>query len=219
LAADTEKRVESFGELVDDRARQTPTAARARSVRGKEERRPGVGPPSKCIITIDHEGKILEFNPAAEATFGYRARRCSQEMAELISRRPAGQHHRGLDRYLETRRGRVCESGSSLRGYVRTVYEFPVELTVTPITVAGLPMFTLRARHHHRKRGEQERARLLTGERAARARRRGQASGLKTSRGNRPPTPVATLVAQGARARTVCSTPSETRSRRCSPSR
>ena len=25
-----------------------------------------------CIITIDHEGSITEFNPAAERTFGYR---------------------------------------------------------------------------------------------------------------------------------------------------
>ena len=25
-----------------------------------------------CIVTIDHEGRITEFNPAAEHTFGYR---------------------------------------------------------------------------------------------------------------------------------------------------
>ena len=25
-----------------------------------------------CIISIDHEGQVLEFNPAAERTFGYR---------------------------------------------------------------------------------------------------------------------------------------------------
>jgi GAF domain-containing protein len=29
-----------------------------------------------CIVTIDHEGCITEFNPAAELTFGYRRTRC-----------------------------------------------------------------------------------------------------------------------------------------------
>ena len=28
-----------------------------------------------CVITMNHEGRIVEFNPAAEATFGYRPRR------------------------------------------------------------------------------------------------------------------------------------------------
>ena len=28
-----------------------------------------------CIITMDHESRILEFNPAAKETFGYLSRR------------------------------------------------------------------------------------------------------------------------------------------------
>src|SRR5712691_9783175 len=38
-----------------------------------------------CIITIDHNGLILEFNPAAEATFGYASEAVlGKPMAELI---------------------------------------------------------------------------------------------------------------------------------------
>ena len=40
-----------------------------------------------CIITMDHEGKVVEFNPAAEKTFGYsRAEVDGQELA------PANRH-------------------------------------------------------------------------------------------------------------------------------
>ncbi|MBC7856473.1 MAG: PAS domain S-box protein, partial [Pirellulaceae bacterium] len=38
-----------------------------------------------CIITMDHEGKVVEFNPAAEKTFGYRgADVIGQELGDLI---------------------------------------------------------------------------------------------------------------------------------------
>ncbi|HEV8419864.1 MAG TPA: PAS domain S-box protein, partial [Actinomycetota bacterium] len=55
-----------------------------------------------CIITIDHEGKVLEFNPAAEQTFGYqRDETIGKEMAELIV--PPGlreRHRSGLAHFL-----------------------------------------------------------------------------------------------------------------------
>src|SRR2546428_10790564 len=38
-----------------------------------------------CIITIDHEGRVVEFNPAAERTFGYTsAQALGREPAQLI---------------------------------------------------------------------------------------------------------------------------------------
>ena len=39
-----------------------------------------------CIVTIDHEGRITEFNPAAERTFGYRR-------DEAVGRAPGRYHH------------------------------------------------------------------------------------------------------------------------------
>src|SRR5207244_5340497 len=38
-----------------------------------------------CIISMDHAGRIIEFNPAADRTFGYtRAEAIGREFAELL---------------------------------------------------------------------------------------------------------------------------------------
>jgi PAS domain S-box-containing protein len=39
-----------------------------------------------CIVMIDHEGCITEFNPAAERTFGYRR-------DEIVGKQLADAHH------------------------------------------------------------------------------------------------------------------------------
>jgi PAS domain S-box-containing protein len=96
-----------------------------------------------CIITIDHQGRILEFNPAAEQTFGY-ARRdvLGMEMAEAIippSLREA--HRRGLAHYLATGEGPVLGQRLELTGMRADGSEFPVELTVTRVDLPGEPVF------------------------------------------------------------------------------
>ena len=64
-----------------------------------------------CIITIDHEGRVLDFNPAAERTFGYRQEEVrNQLLGELIvppSLREA--HYRGMTHYLATGKGPVLD--------------------------------------------------------------------------------------------------------------
>src|SRR5580698_7593337 len=62
-----------------------------------------------CIVTIDHEGCITEFNPAAEHTFGYRrievmGKRLSDIMIPASHRE---RHRQGLVRYLATGETRV----------------------------------------------------------------------------------------------------------------
>jgi two-component system cell cycle sensor histidine kinase/response regulator CckA len=42
-----------------------------------------------CVIAIDEAGRVVEFNPAAERSFGYRrADVLGQRIGELTSRRP-----------------------------------------------------------------------------------------------------------------------------------
>ncbi len=96
-----------------------------------------------CIITIDQQGRIREFNPAAEATFHYRRSEVlGKEMAELIIP-PAlrEQHRRGLAKYLATGEGPILGRQIELAGMRADGSEFPVELTVSRIISDGPPVF------------------------------------------------------------------------------
>ncbi len=65
-----------------------------------------------AIITIDHEGKVLEFNPAAEKIFGYtRAEILGRELAELlIPEYYREQHRKGIAHYLATGQAKMLDS-------------------------------------------------------------------------------------------------------------
>ena len=60
-------------------------------------------------MTIDHEGCITEFNPAAERTFGYRRDEVvGQQLADIIIPPALRERHRqGFARYLATGEARV----------------------------------------------------------------------------------------------------------------
>ncbi len=97
-----------------------------------------------AIISIDHEGKIIEFNPAAEKTFGYsRSETMGKTMADLIippSLRQA--HNRGLAHFLASGQGPVLGKRIELTAMRADGSEFPAELTITPIDTGRLPIFT-----------------------------------------------------------------------------
>jgi PAS domain S-box-containing protein len=97
-----------------------------------------------CIIAIDHEGRILEFNPAAERTFGRRrADVLGQEMAELIVPERLRERHRaGLNRYKATGDARVLDRPIEMVAMRADGTEFPVELTITRVAGQGSPVFT-----------------------------------------------------------------------------
>jgi len=111
-----------------------------------------------AIVTIDFEGKIFEWNRAAENTFGYRrADVLGKEMAELII--PAGlreQYRRGLAHFLATGEGRRLGKRIEMPALRADGQEFPAELTVTNVLVEGAPIFTGFIRDiTERKRAEQ----------------------------------------------------------------
>jgi PAS domain S-box-containing protein len=97
-----------------------------------------------AVVTIDHSGRVLGWNHAAETTFGYSADEAvGREMAELVvppSLRSA--HRKGLARYLETDEAVILDRRLELTGLHKNGIEFPVELTVTRIGLPGAPTFT-----------------------------------------------------------------------------
>ncbi|HEU5211758.1 MAG TPA: PAS domain S-box protein [Gaiellaceae bacterium] len=121
-----------------------------------------------AVVTMDSSGRVLDWNHAAEATFGYRAHEAiGRDMADLIvpaKLRPT--HRRGLARFLETEQAVVLDKRIELSGLHKNGSEFPVELTITRIGLPGPPTFTGYVRDiTDRKRAEAElqasRARLV----------------------------------------------------------
>ena len=96
-----------------------------------------------CLITIDERGRVVEFNPTAERTFGYaREEAVGRTMSELIvppAMRAA--HEAGMKRYLDTGHGPVLRRRIELAAVDRDGREFPVEVAIVPFDVDGKPYF------------------------------------------------------------------------------
>jgi PAS domain S-box-containing protein len=96
-----------------------------------------------CIVTMDSEGKIIDFNPAAQHTFGYsHAEAINQPLNELIippHLRPA--HQKGLKRFLTEGTSGIIGRRIEMPAVGANGREFPVELTITVTRPEGQPPF------------------------------------------------------------------------------
>lgn len=116
------------------------------------------------IITIDAEGRVLEWNPAAEAVFGRkRVDVIGKPMADLIiPPRLRDAHYAGLSRYLRTGEPHVLGQRIRVSAMRADGSEFPVELAITRVPTGGPPVFTAYLRDlSERQRLEGARALLL----------------------------------------------------------
>jgi PAS domain S-box-containing protein len=109
-----------------------------------ERRRAILAAALDCVITIDERGRVVEFNHAAERTFGYVSDEAvGREMADLIVPPSLRERHReGLGRLLEAGEPQMLDRRIELIGMRADGSEFPVELAVTRIDLPGPPMFT-----------------------------------------------------------------------------
>ncbi len=88
-----------------------------------------------CIICIDSDGRVTEWNPAAERTFGWaRAEAIGAELAELIvPPELRGAHHAGRDRFLRTGEAHVIGQRIEVPALRKDGARLLVELAITAV--------------------------------------------------------------------------------------
>ncbi len=101
-----------------------------------------------AIITMDHEGKVADLNPAAERMFGYRrGAMLGRPLAELMIPLAQREEHRAaLKQYLDTGQSRILGRRVEMTAMRADGSEFPVELSVNRVDSNGAPIFTGMAR-------------------------------------------------------------------------
>lgn len=126
-----------------------------------------------AIILMGEDGRIEEFNPAAETIFGHsRSQAIGRQLAELIiPERYRPQHARGLAHHVATGEGPILEKRLELSALHASGSEFPVELIVTASRMSDRSLYAGWVRDiSDRRKAETERAGILERERAARGR-------------------------------------------------
>jgi diguanylate cyclase (GGDEF)-like protein/PAS domain S-box-containing protein len=117
-----------------------------------------------CVITMDTDGRIIEFNTAAERTFGYeRSGVVGKELADvIIPPSMRARHREGLKRLRAGGQSEILGKRLELTGMRADGSEFPVELTVTGVELPGRPpMFTGFVRDITDRRQAEEASRRL----------------------------------------------------------
>lgn len=87
-----------------------------------------------AIIVVDLEGRVIEFNEAAEKIFGYtRDEILNQKMSDkIVPDKFHAAHETGMNRYIETGEKRVVGQGRvQLEAKHKTGRVFPVELSIS----------------------------------------------------------------------------------------
>ena len=97
-----------------------------------------------AVITMDRRGVVVEWNPQAEATFGFiREEAVGVPLAELIiPPQYRAAHAAGMQRYLKTGEEAILNRRIEITALRKDGRELPVELSVVPLQVGGEVMFS-----------------------------------------------------------------------------
>ena len=94
------------------------------------------------LITIDGQGKVRSFNPAAEALFGRReAEILGRDANMLLQDEDAARYQNYLREFLATGVSRILHSGRELEGRHKDGTILPIRVAIGKIDTPGQPLF------------------------------------------------------------------------------
>ncbi|MFT4690125.1 MAG: PAS domain S-box-containing protein [Limisphaerales bacterium] len=101
-----------------------------------------------AVISMDNEGRVLEFNPAAEKIFGKpRYEVIGELLAESLLAAPSRKsHYQKLHQYLVTNTGDFLDERQEVIAMRSDNSEFPLEVAYCRVPVSGQPIFTVYGR-------------------------------------------------------------------------
>jgi len=111
-----------------------------------------------AIVAVNHEGVILQINSQTEDLFGYtREELIGQRIETLVPDRQREQHRHHFSRFAEKPKTRRMGAGLDLKGRRRDGSEFPVEISLSPVsTDTGIVVLSAIRDVSDRKRIEEE---------------------------------------------------------------
>src|SRR5271169_5839642 len=111
-----------------------------------------------AVAAVNQQGVILQVNSQTEAMFGYtRDELIGQKIEMLVPDRQRGQHHLHREHFHQQPKIRRMGSGLDLHGRRRDGSEFPVEISLSPVTTGdGMIVLSVIRDISDRKRIEEE---------------------------------------------------------------
>jgi PAS domain S-box-containing protein len=114
------------------------------AVRDSEQRKSAILDSAlDCIITMDQDGRIVDFNAAAERTFGYKREEIFGKTVgdTIVPERLRDAHRKGLARLKSTGQGPILGRRVEMPALRADGSEFPTELAIASTALEGGKLF------------------------------------------------------------------------------
>lgn len=129
------KRAEAEIRALNAELKRQAAETTAESIEASNRLRLLIDSASDAVVTIDAEGAVIDWNPAAHAIFGWsREEAIGQPLhALIVPERMREAHRTGLRRFLASGEGTITHRTIEIKALHRNGHEFDVELAIWPV--------------------------------------------------------------------------------------